>query len=109
MLPSVLRSERAVKVNIAIMRAFVQLREMLLTSQQLRRKMAEMEKGYDAKFQIVFAAIKRMLEAPKPADNAVGFHAGKKRKSKTAPQSSTRFGRKNTRRALAGPRPFLYS
>ena len=62
MLSSVLRSERAVKVNIAIMRAFVQLREMLVSNQQLRRKIEEMEKGYDAKFQIVFAAIKRMLE-----------------------------------------------
>lgn len=70
---SVLRSERAVIVNIAIMRTFVQLREMLATNQQLRRKIEEMEKRYDAKFQFVFDAIKRMLQAPKPAEYAIGF------------------------------------
>jgi hypothetical protein len=80
MLSSVLRSERAATVNIAIMRAFVQLREMLATNQQLRRKVEEMEKRYDAKFQIVFTAIKRMLEAPTPRKGANGFHAGKDRK-----------------------------
>jgi hypothetical protein len=77
MLSSVLRSERAVKVNIAIMRTFVQLREMLTTNQELRKKIEEMEKRYDTKFQIVFSAIKRMLEAPKPTKYAIGFHAGK--------------------------------
>jgi phage regulator Rha-like protein len=86
MLSSVLRSERAVTVNIAIMRAFVQLREMLATNQQLRRKVEEMEKRYDAKFQIVFTAIKRMLEAPTPRRGAIGFHAGKDRK--TQPKAS---------------------
>jgi len=85
MLSSVLRSERAVKVNIAIMRAFVQLREMLATNQQLRRKIEEMEKRYDAKFQIVFSAIKRMLEAPRPAQHAIGFHAAKERRVKSGP------------------------
>ncbi len=109
MLSSVLRSERAVKVNIAIMRAFVQLREMLVSNQQLRRKIEEMEKGYDAKFQIVFAAIKRMLEAPKPADNAIGFHAGKDRKNKADPQSSTRFGRKNVLRTSGRQAPLARS
>jgi ORF6N domain len=76
MLSSVLRSERAVKVNIAIMRAFVQLRQMLATNEDLRRKIEEMEKRYDAKFQIVFSAIKRMLEASKPTKSMIGFHAG---------------------------------
>lgn len=80
MLSSVLRSERAVTVNIAIMRAFVQLREMLATNQQLRRKVEEMEKRYDAKFQIVFTAIKRMLEAPMPRKDAIGSHAGRVRR-----------------------------
>jgi ORF6N domain len=80
MLSSVLRSERAVTVNIAIMRAFVQLREILATNQQLRRKVEEMERRYDAKFQIVFTAIKRMLEAPMPRKDAIGFHAGRVRK-----------------------------
>jgi hypothetical protein len=96
MLSSVLRSERAVKVNIAIMRAFVQLREMLTSNQQLRRKIEEMEKRYDAKFQIVFDAIKRMLQTPKPLEYGIGFHAGKARKNKTDPQAALRSARKNT-------------
>ena len=64
---SVLRSERAVQVNIAKMRTFVQLREMLTSNDTLRRKIEEMEKRYDASFQIVFDAIKKMLEAPQKA------------------------------------------
>ena len=101
MLSSILRSERAVKVNIAIMRAFVQLREMLATNQQLRRKIEEMEKRYDAKFQIVFDAIKRMLQAPTPAEYAIGFHAAKPRKAKIVPQAALRLARKNARVAPA--------
>jgi hypothetical protein len=65
MLSSVLRSKRAVQVNVAIMRTFVQLREMLTSNEALRRKIEEMEKRYDARFRIVFAAIKEMLDAPK--------------------------------------------
>jgi len=74
MLSSVLSSERAVKVNIQIIRAFVQLRMMLLTNAGLRRKIEEMEKKYDKKFAIVFQAIKQLLEPspikPKPP---IGF------------------------------------
>jgi len=75
MLSSVLRSKRAVQVNIAIMRTFVRLREMLATNQKLRRKIEDMEKRYNAKFQIIFATIESMLEdeaVPKPG---IGFHA----------------------------------
>ena len=86
MLSSVLRSERAVKVNIAIMRAFVQLRGMLATNEDLRRKIEEMEKRYDAKFQIVFSAIKQMLEAPKPAKSRIGFHTSASTK-KASPEA----------------------
>lgn len=57
MLSSVLNSERAIHVNIAIMRAFVKLREMLATHKDLARKLAEMEKKYDAQFKVVFDAI----------------------------------------------------
>lgn len=60
MLSSVLRSDRAVQVNIAIMRAFPQLRVMLAT-QDLRRKISEMEKRYDAKFRAVFSTLRQML------------------------------------------------
>ncbi len=76
MLSSVLNSERAVMVNIQIMRAFAQLRRMLLTNVDLRRKIEEMEKKYDKQFAIVFQAIKQLLEPPpvklKPP---IGFHS----------------------------------
>jgi phage regulator Rha-like protein len=75
MLSSVLRSQRAVQVNIAIMRTFVRLREMLATHEELRRKIDEMEKRYDARFQAVFATIRQMLETPVPAKKPIGFHA----------------------------------
>jgi hypothetical protein len=74
MLSSVLRSERAVHVNIAIMRTFVRLRKMLTSNEGLRRKIEEMEKRYDTQFQIVFTAIKEMLEAPEKPKRTIGFH-----------------------------------
>jgi phage regulator Rha-like protein len=75
MLSSVLRSDRAVQVNIAIMRAFLQLRSMLATHEELRRKITEMEKRYDSKFQVVFATLRQMLETPVPPRRQIGFHA----------------------------------
>ncbi len=72
MLSSVLNSERAIRVNIQIMRAFVQIRKMLLTNSDLRNKIEEMEKKYDRQFAIVFEAIKQLLEPPKQT-RAVGF------------------------------------
>ena len=57
MLSSVLNSERAVQVNIQIMRAFTKLRQMLATHDDLRRKIEEMEQKYDQQFQVVFDAI----------------------------------------------------
>jgi len=75
MLSSVLRSQRAVQVNVAIMRTFVRLREMLSTHEDLRRKIDAMEKRYDARFQAVFDAIRQMLETPNPMIKAIGFHA----------------------------------
>ena len=75
MLSSALNSERAILVNIQIMRAFTQLRRMLLTNKDLKRKIEEMEKKYDKQFAIVFQAIKQLLEPtpvkPKPR---IGFH-----------------------------------
>lgn len=78
MLSSVLHSDRAVQVNIAIMRAFLQLRAMLATHEDLRRKIAEMEKRYDSKFHAVFATLRQMLETPIPAKRQIGFHARSK-------------------------------
>jgi hypothetical protein len=75
MLSSVLRSHRAVQVNIAIMRAFLQLRAMLATHEDLRRKITELEKRYDSKFHAVFATLRQMLETPIPPKRPIGFHS----------------------------------
>ncbi len=75
MLSSVLRSARAVQVNIAIMRTFVHLRTRLAIHADLRRKIEQMEKRYDAKFSAVFATLKQMLEVPIPRKKEIGFHA----------------------------------
>lgn len=64
MLSSVLRSKRAVQANVAIMRAFVRLREMLATHKHLARTLDEVEKRYDAQFKAVFDAIRKLVEPP---------------------------------------------
>lgn len=74
MLSSVLNSERAIEVNIAIVRAFVKLREMLGTHKELAQKLAQMEKKYDAQFRVVFDAIRQLMEPPPaPPRRKVGF------------------------------------
>ena len=76
MLSSVLRSERAVQVNIEIMRAFVRLRQILATHKELAGKLQALEKKYDAQFKVVFEAI-RQLMAPEPASKRrIGFRTG---------------------------------
>jgi hypothetical protein len=75
MLSSVLRSPRAVAVNIEIMRAFVRLRQMLASHADLARKLDALEKKYDSQFKIVFDAIRRLMEAPKAKPKPpIGFH-----------------------------------
>src|SRR5213592_2822194 len=64
MLSSVLKSKRAVHVNIAIMRAFVQLREILGSHKDLARKLEAMEKKYDAQFKVVYDAIRELMKPP---------------------------------------------
>jgi hypothetical protein len=73
MLSSVLNSERAIMVNIHIMRAFIQLRRGLFTYRELKDKIEQMEKKYDKNFLIVFEAIKQLLAPPKQTQ-AIGFH-----------------------------------
>jgi len=76
MLSSVLNSERAVQVNIAIMRAFVKLREVLTTHRDLAEKIEELEKKYrqhDLKIQSVFDAIRQMLQPPVSPRRRIGF------------------------------------
>jgi hypothetical protein len=75
MLSSVLRSERAVQVNIAIMRAFVKLRGILASHADLARKLNEMEKRYDAQFRVVFDAIRELMAPPAKPRRRIGFEA----------------------------------
>ena len=74
MLSSVLRSKRAVEVNIAIMRTFVQLRRLMDTNRDLARKIEALEKKYDEKFAVVFEAIKQLIAPPALAKKQIGFH-----------------------------------
>lgn len=76
MLSSVLRGERAALVNIAIMRAFVKLRQMLASHHELARKLEEMEKKYDAQFKVVFDAIRELMAPPSKPSRRIGFRAG---------------------------------
>ena len=73
MLSSVLRSHRAVSVNIEIMRAFVRLRKLLSSHESLARKIEELEKKYDAQFKVVFDAIKQLMSPKKPKQKQIGF------------------------------------
>ena len=73
MLSSVLRSQRAIQVNIQIMRAFNRLRQMLAGYDELRNKIEEMEEKYDQSFQVVFATIKRLLEVEAQPKKRIGF------------------------------------
>ena len=74
MLSSVLRSERAIQVNIAIMRAFVRLRELISSNKVLARRLAELEKRYDARFRVVFKAIRELMAEPASRSRRIGFN-----------------------------------
>ena len=81
MLSSVLKSERAIKVNITIMRAFIQLRKMVSNYSELFRKVEAMEKKYDIQFKVVFDAIKSLIETPSPKEKRkIGFCREKEKK-----------------------------
>lgn len=84
MLSSVLRSKRAVQVNIQIMRTFVKLRELMSTHIELARKIAAMERNYDAKFKVVFDAIRQLMAPPEKPQRRIGFkpEAPKKKPAK---------------------------
>jgi len=77
MLSSVLNSERAVNVNIQIMRTFTKLREMLATHADLRKKIEDMEAKYDTQFKVVFDALRQLLDPPAGPRKRIGFQAGK--------------------------------
>ncbi|MDD5676567.1 MAG: ORF6N domain-containing protein [Kiritimatiellae bacterium] len=78
MLSSVLNGSRAIQVNIAIMRAFVQLRVLLSTHADLARKLEELEKKSDAQFRIVFDAIRQLMSPPDPPHKQIGFRVREK-------------------------------
>ena len=73
MLSSVLRSKRAVLVNVEIMRAFVRLRQMLAAHADLERRLNDLEANYDAKFKVVFEAIRQLMEPPAKPRKPIGF------------------------------------
>jgi phage regulator Rha-like protein len=81
MLSSVLKSERAIQVNIVIMRAFVKLREIMATHKDLKRKIESMEKKYDEQFRIVFEAIKQLIETDEKPKKKIGFTVKEKQKA----------------------------
>jgi hypothetical protein len=77
MLSGVLRSKRAVQVNVEIMRTFVRLRRVLAENAGLARRLDELEKKYDVQFRVVFDAIRRLMQppAPEPKKRRIGFGA----------------------------------
>lgn len=92
MLSGVLHSPRAVLVNIAIMRAFVQLRRMLETNEALARKVDALEAKYDAQFKGVFDAIRRLMAPPAPRPRReIGFHTLLSARRPSRPKSRNRL------------------
>jgi hypothetical protein len=79
MLSSVLSSERAIHVNIEIMRAFVRLRRILASHAELARKLEELEKKYDSQFKVVFDAIRQLMAPRGGQEKKIGFQLKEKR------------------------------
>jgi uncharacterized protein YjcR len=73
MLSSVLKSDRAVHVNIQIMRAFIKMRQMFISHEDLKQKIIAMERKYDKQFQIVFEAIKQLVEEDQKPKPKIGY------------------------------------
>ena len=73
MLSSVLRSKRAIQVNVEIVRTFVRLRQLLASNAQLARKLEALEKKYDAQFKVVFDAIRQLMSPAEPKKRKIGF------------------------------------
>ena len=74
MLSGILKSDRAVEVNIAIMRTFVKLRRMLESNTELSKRLDDLESKYDEQFRMVFEAIRELMIPPEPKKNPIGFH-----------------------------------
>jgi len=75
MLSSVLRSPRAIAVNVEIMRAFVRMRRMVVEHEDLAARLDRLEKDYDVKFKVIFDAIRQLMLPPtEPPRTRIGFH-----------------------------------
>jgi hypothetical protein len=96
MLSSVLRSRRAVAVNVAIMRAFVHLRELLTSHKDLARRLDELEQKYDGNFAAVFDAIRGLMSPPADEERRarVGFITEPDARGPAAGEMKRRRGRK---------------
>ena len=92
MLSSVLRSSRAIDVNIEIMRAFVRLRQLLASHTKLASNLLEMEKKYDEQFRVVFDAIRALMAPPKTKKRKIGFMVKEKKAA---------YGRRSVKRKKA--------
>jgi hypothetical protein len=78
MLSSVLRSKRAIQVNVEIMRAFVRIRKMIVSNTALACKLKALEKKYDEQFKVVFEAIYQLMDtSEKKTNKKIGFKRGK--------------------------------
>lgn len=75
MLSSVLKTKRAISVNVEIMRTFVRLREVLATHTELAKKLAQLERKYDTQFKAVFDAIRELMTPTKTTPTKIGFRA----------------------------------
>ena len=98
MLSSVLRSERAVRVNIAIMRAFVRLRQLVVSHAGLKRRLDALERKYDSQFKVVFDAIRALMEPERPPGPArrIGFRTEEPRAPRVTRRRDARW--RGTRR-----------
>jgi hypothetical protein len=88
MLSGILNSDRAVEVNIQVMRAFVKLREMIASHKDLARRLDELEKKYDSQFKVVFDALRALMSPPIKPKKKIGFDLKEKQ---------TRYGIKKSR------------
>ena len=82
MLSSVLHSERAIAVNIQIMRTFTRLRQLIASNAELREKLVALERKYDHQFKVVFTAINTLLREDEAPKRQIGFQAQKKKKAR---------------------------
>jgi hypothetical protein len=80
MLSGILNSDRAIEVNILIMRAFVKLREMIASNKELSRRLSDLENKYDSQFKVVFDAIRQLMVPPEAKKKrAIGFGRGEEK------------------------------